>query len=341
MIDNKALKKWELENSRRKFPDLEIPFQDGLPHELTLKQGVHKIPDIYVARVPDVIYTAPIGAGFYSGDAVLETAWCGRIDVLLRNMPYVEMAASHLRDTLPVELSKVFPMIGVWSDQYFHWVTEFFPKIWSLIAYMGETDDRDVFILLQKDPPFFVTEMLDLINLPVRYYFEETVYQAETSILVTTNRHNGITNPGCVEWVRNTFRGIVPPVLGGAKKIWVSRRNNQRARRVVNEDELLPVLADRGFSVIAPDEWSVAEQIAMFQAAHVIVGPHGGGLTNMIYADSPRVHEFFAPSYINPCFYALAKGIGSEYSCSMGELIGEEDIRIDPKELDNILERIG
>ena len=72
---------------------------------------------------------------------------------------------------------------------------------------------------------------------------------------------------------------------------------------------------------IDPGTTTVQEQIDCFAAAEVIVGPHGGGLSNLVFASSGvRVLELFAPSYVNPCYWAITESIpGASYRYLVGD----------------------
>jgi capsular polysaccharide biosynthesis protein len=72
------------------------------------------------------------------------------------------------------------------------------------------------------------------------------------------------------------------PSPAGAR-IYVSRRDTPK-RRLVNEEELFSELRKLGFSRIVPGEMSVPEQVSAFSNASVIVGPHGAGLTNIMFS---------------------------------------------------------
>jgi capsular polysaccharide biosynthesis protein len=67
------------------------------------------------------------------------------------------------------------------------------------------------------------------------------------------------------------------------RRLYVSRRG-QPMRVMVNEMALEAALVRRGFQIVRPERMSVADQIALFSQAEVIVGPTGAGLTNAVFA---------------------------------------------------------
>ena len=86
-------------------------------------------------------------------------------------------------------------------------------------------------------------------------------------------------------------------------------------RRVLNEDELQPVLERNGFATIVLEDLSVAEQIAAFRAAEIIVSPHGAGLTNLIFSrPGIRILEVFPQNGLHPsAFMRMATLLSIDY----------------------------
>ena len=66
--------------------------------------------------------------------------------------------------------------------------------------------------------------------------------------------------------------------------IFVTRR--QWNRPCSNVDEVERFFADRGFTIVAPEELTFAQQVATFAGARVIAGFGGAGMFNLAYAES-------------------------------------------------------
>lgn len=86
-----------------------------------------------------------------------------------------------------------------------------------------------------------------------------------------------------VQWIRERFAHLFAAPTHATHRLLVSRRDVTR-RSLLNEDELFEALAPLGFVLIVPGELSVAQQIAAFSSARIIVAAHGAALTNMIFA---------------------------------------------------------
>jgi capsular polysaccharide biosynthesis protein len=56
-------------------------------------------------------------------------------------------------------------------------------------------------------------------------------------------------------------------------------------RRVTNEPQVEAALTNLGFRIFDNAEHSIKQQVKAFQNASLIVGPHGAGLTNIVYTD--------------------------------------------------------
>jgi capsular polysaccharide biosynthesis protein len=72
---------------------------------------------------------------------------------------------------------------------------------------------------------------------------------------------------------------------------------------VLNEEELHPILNDYGFEIVETENLSFRGKIELLSDAEIVAGPHGGGLTNLLFApESCRVLELFDPAHMNAAF---------------------------------------
>jgi hypothetical protein len=141
--------------------------------------------------------------------------------------------------------------------------------------------------------------------------------------------------PGCYEFdelVFPSFPGQVgrvsPPLLvelrrrlatasrrGEERRIHISRAGAPK-RHAVNGDELDRRLADAGFETFSGHDLTLEQQIGVMGEAAIVVGCHGGGLTNVLFAaPGTRVIEVIDPEYPISCYYLLSVALGLEYSC--------------------------
>ena len=85
-------------------------------------------------------------------------------------------------------------------------------------------------------------------------------------------------------------------------------------RHVVNEAEVRERVLARGFEAIALEELRFEEQVQVMSEAGVVLGPHGGGMSNTVFcAAGTRVAEIFSQEYVAPWFWFLANITGVDY----------------------------
>jgi hypothetical protein len=73
-----------------------------------------------------------------------------------------------------------------------------------------------------------------------------------------------------------------------------------------------------------PGSLSVAEQIAAFRAARLVIGPHGAGLSNIAFCQPGSfVYELLPQHYPNSCVNRLAQSVGINYWADLFESSGQ------------------
>ncbi|MBT3070621.1 glycosyltransferase family 61 protein [Rhodomicrobium sp. Az07] len=125
------------------------------------------------------------------------------------------------------------------------------------------------------------------------------------------------------------------------KRLYISR-NDARLRRVLNEDDLLPVLKSFGFERVLLGKLPIERQVALFRNAEAVVAPHGAGLAHIAWAKpGAKVRELFPDvdargrrvgnATFN--FWLMSQLIGHDYSAHLagpiensadGFVIGED-----------------
>lgn len=84
------------------------------------------------------------------------------------------------------------------------------------------------------------------------------------------------------------------------RKVYLSRMNLRRS--IVNEQEVIDLVSSRGFEVIDPGMMSIQEQIRLFSETKLVIAPHGGAITNLVYSKDASLLELIPTERINRCF---------------------------------------
>jgi capsular polysaccharide biosynthesis protein len=230
-------------------------------------------------------------------------------------------------------------LAGPWSDEFFHWFVDYLPRLLVVEEYIKRSNIEPVY-LVPSNRPTWLSRSLELLGISdnrINLWNDKRAI-VDHLLLPSLWRHTQSTAPpeGYIHSprsIREVGSRLRENIQGEAAKnsigtrLYVSR-SDATTRDVVNESELQPIFDEYGFDVVHPEKWSLDEQIATFAEADVVAGPHGGGLTNVMYTPDPTVMEFFGQN-TNPCYYGLFAGNGWEYGLVNGGEVGS-NIRVKP-----------
>jgi hypothetical protein len=239
----------------------------------------------------------------------------------------------------------VVSLAGPWSSEFFHWFADYLPRLRPLERYERETGISPQ-VLVPPDRPAWLTSSLAMAGIPSDRVVEWTGGRCSVDRLVvpsmprqtrsTAPPQGHVHSPAALGWLRDRLLAGVTsgdrPDVG--TRLYVSRAH-QPTRHVRNESDLLSVADEYGFETVYPERWTVAEQVAAFAEADVVLGPHGAGLFNAIYGTETTLVELFGER-TNPCFFAIARGMGMPYATTQCAAVGS-DMRVDTDDLRTLL----
>jgi hypothetical protein len=132
----------------------------------------------------------------------------------------------------------------------------------------------------------------------------------------------GFIRPWAGRWIRSRLG--VEKTSPGKRRLWISR-NRARYRRLQNEDEIFAILTRSGFEKVELEELTFRQQVDIFSQAGAVAGPHGAGMTDLLFAPrGARVLEIFPPEFVNPVFYSMANSLDQEYYYLTGYSLPED-----------------
>lgn len=108
------------------------------------------------------------------------------------------------------------------------------------------------------------------------------------------------------------------PVVNLGERIYISRAKAAK-KKVLNEEDLLPILQKFGFVVIYNEDLTFWEQVSGFSNAKYLISIHGSGLTNMLFMkEGASILEFRkrvsnANDWYSPVFWYFAESLGYRY----------------------------
>ena len=198
---------------------------------------------------------------------------------------------------------------GTWivlpfSPYYFHTLIEDIPLILEARRY-----NREVRVLTSYQNPDWTFEILKLMNIDVEISMLKAI-EFENYLAVTAPR-------GISKNVVKIIRSQVEFVRSEEKKrIFLSRGFSLDRADVGLEAAVMERLSSLGFELVNPSNMSVPEQVKLFALAEIVIGTHGGALTNIVWAE-PGTHviELFNHPYRTQDFARLATACNHRYSC--------------------------
>jgi hypothetical protein len=136
--------------------------------------------------------------------------------------------------------------------------------------------------------------------------------------------------PWLVDFLQRALLGERPV---RSRRLYVQRKET---RLVINEEELLPLLVERGFEIYDPG--ASADSPADFAAAEIVVGPHGAGLADLAFcAPGTAVLELIPESHVMPYWYTLSEAARLRYGYLVSDWVrstpagrSKDDLHVDP-----------
>ena len=165
---------------------------------------------------------------------------------------------------------------------YSHWLARNVPKL-SLVD--GDAAFQSLPILVNDDLCAYQYEYLQLLGIApdrlIRLPTRTAVMCRE--LFVPTILHGHPRMRRSIDWIRDRVSHLMVPTEAADDRVYVSRKDAPQ-RVLLNEVEVEAAVRKLGFKVVTLTGMSVRDQIALFSRAKCIVGPHGAGLTNVMFA---------------------------------------------------------
>jgi hypothetical protein len=205
---------------------------------------------------------------------------------------------------------------GSAAPNYFHWLIETLPRI----AILEEAGIGGYRLIVPEEMAPWQTESLARLGFEEDRWvkFGEEHWQVDSLLVPSLLGFTGMCRPWAAKWMRRRLG--VPEREKGTRRLYLSR-SGARLRKVSNEEEVVAALDSLGFESVSTEGMTLEEQIALFSQAEFIVGLHGAGLTNALFAPrGTRIIEFMSPvaAYLNACYYSLSSAVDHRYLYVLG-----------------------
>jgi hypothetical protein len=200
---------------------------------------------------------------------------------------------------------------------HYHWLFDVLPRLHLLAESRGQVE---LFAVPAGLTPV-QTETLGLLGIGKEALLElapDRKIYCERLLVPSLPGSEGAVPEWAVKFLREQFLGA-RAAPAKRRNLYLSRAG-ARERRLVNESEISALLAERGFEIVQAAQLSFAEQVSLFRDAAAVVGCHGAGFANVVFADECQVLELFSPEYFRPdCFFTLSAQLGHRYQYLVGQ----------------------
>lgn len=201
-------------------------------------------------------------------------------------------------------------LTGGSHQNVYHWYMDILPKL-KLFEASGIKIDK-YYVPTKYRHQRETLARLGIDTRRIVHARQETHLECER--LVAASFEGGVLNQYRVIAARELLRNQSCCLDGKkSRRVYISRRK-ARIRRVENEADILRALKKFGFQKVYLEDLSISDQVSLFEAAEMVVAPHGAGLTNTCFcAPGTRVLELNTPVRISSLFARIASICGLAY----------------------------
>lgn len=270
---------------------LHYPAPDGLPDWLVREVAVdaawsYAVRDAQVAAESGAVWLA-------DGTPIPEL--CGGVSRYAGSQDVRGLARTRPREHLA----------GTWgvlpSHTYYHFLTEDLPALMASLSFARTELGVEAAVIAPQARSRYVSDALGTFTARV-HSTDRTKVSVER--LVASGFASSLLHPSSITALRHHFGVAEAP---GQRWLYVSRRGFRRSPEW--EDELVRALIGRlpQLEVFEGHRMSLTEQVAAFSNAAVVIGPHGAGLSNLVFSPrSTRVVEIATHGNCNDHFWRIS-----------------------------------
>jgi len=271
---------------------------------------------------------AEITGGFISGPSVgvitPDRQLLADVSVEFGHSPERHGAMRKILFPQPTRLAGRWGLLAITGgNSYYHHMTEVLPRVEMIRRANIQDAELKGWIINGSSHPYQREswQRLGLFAETLHSMEDCSYYQCDSLVVPSTPTNPGRVAPWIPPFLRNLF-GVQP--RRGSRRIYF-QRHGTGSREVEDEQDLLRLLRTFSFETISAETLSVQEQARLCSEAEAIVGPHGGALTNAVFAPpGALLLEFFHPRYLNPCYWQLAGICGLRHAHVLAQTEGAD-----------------
>lgn len=238
------------------------------------------------------------------------------------------------------DLEHVCSMVNRLQTNYYHWLIEWCGRLELIEAYREQTGHLPK-LLIPETAPRFVRESLTLLGFGPESWIpwpEDPTPRKVRQLVLPSLRESDVTAaPSVLRWLRARFLAAAEAGEEEPDRVIYLSRPREGWRSVRNDEEIADWFRSEGHEVLQPHRFPLAEQIRCFARASLVVGLHGAGLTNILFAPGAALLELTG-DYGDGVYFGMAARLGQTYDTLSCRSIGD-DVEVDLETLKQRVQR--
>jgi hypothetical protein len=241
-----------------------------------------------------------------------------------------------------------YSLLSKWGSEYFHWFHDVLPRLYTSLSYLPE----GISFLINSNPKPYQIISLEALGINPKHLIEKKANADTFPEKLYFATPLGHTTGTAGELIKKCGQAVVrhvheckksKPAREAVKRLWITRKD-AKFRKILNEDQLLPILDRYGFVSVTMEALTWEDQISLLYSTEYIVGLHGAGLMNILFAPSLISLGEIGFAGMFPCYKNLATQCGVNYSrlvCEPSEPGNNNTgVAVDPDEFEHWLAQI-
>jgi len=256
---------------------------------------------------------------------------------------FINMVLSFLKIKKVSSLKNIIFVTNANSHNFFHWFLDVLPKLEKLRQNKeGIFKNENVIFIPNGHKAQFIKDSLEAFDIKIyKQQQKELIFIKNLVLIPDIAGSTGNYRRDLVFHLRQTLRTFWLNKYKDKKiikRIFVTRKNNNY-RKIVNEEEIYPILQNKGFFILDFDILSFENQIKHMLNCEVLISLHGAALTHMLWMkEGSQVLEIREKKDShNNCYFSLASDLNHKYHYAFVEKrnhkqkVGTKEFLIDTK----------
>ncbi len=206
-------------------------------------------------------------------------------------------------------------LVQKWGYGFYHFINEILPKIIRVFEY----DATVPIIIFYNSFIQHILTYLGVTNPIIRY---DKPCMCKEAIMIT-DTESGNPSPNDIALIQKYVR-----FNSVEKQVIVLIYRKEKMRHISNFDEVYSGLQAKftNEKIVVFDSLPFEETVQLFQSAKLIIGAHGAGLSNMIFANKTPIIEIFPENMFNACYWHLSWILKNPHLCFVTDSLLTVDV---------------